>query len=66
MGIYREVDTEVTCDTCGERIKAWSSAGIGVSRTWAAHYARVKGLENQEEKQTVLVEGSEQKTTTNQ
>ena len=33
MGIYREVDTEVTCDTCGERIKAWSSAGIGVSRT---------------------------------
>lgn len=43
MGRYREVDTEVTCDTCGERIKAWSSAGIGVSRTWAAHYARVEG-----------------------
>lgn len=32
MGIYREVETEVTCDTCGERIKAWCSAGIGVSR----------------------------------
>lgn len=93
MGIYREVETEVTCDTCGERIKAWCSAGTGVSRVWAAHYARaegatvgkkgvmckecriaerqkkcslIKNLENQEEKQTVLVEGSEQKTTTNQ
>ena len=39
MGIYREVETEVTCDTCGERIKAWSSAGTGVSRAWAAYYA---------------------------
>lgn len=43
MGIYREVETEVTCDTCGERIKAWCSAGIGVSCAWAAHYARVEG-----------------------
>lgn len=40
MGIYREVETEVTCDTCGERIKAWCSAGMGVSRAWAAYYAR--------------------------
>lgn len=43
MGIYREVETEVTCDTCGERIKAWCSAGTGVSRVWAAHYARAEG-----------------------
>lgn len=43
MGIYREVETEVTCDTCGECIKAWCSAGIGVSRAWAAYYARVEG-----------------------
>ena len=26
MGIYREVETEVTCDTCGERISSISNA----------------------------------------
>lgn len=43
MGIYREVNTVVTCDTCKEEMLAWSSQSTGVSKAWAAHYARIEG-----------------------
>lgn len=43
MGIYREVNTDVTCDKCGEEILAWKSTGTGVSKLWAEHYARMEG-----------------------
>lgn len=59
MGIYREVETEVTCDTCGERIKAWCSAGTGVSRVWAAHYAKLVVLCNLCEEENKVVWQSE-------
>lgn len=43
MAIYREVKTEVYCDICGEYVKGWDSGGIGVSRSWAAYFARQEG-----------------------
>ena len=45
MAMYREVRTEVYCDICGEQIVAFKSAAIagGVSRGWAAYFARQKG-----------------------
>lgn len=43
MGIYREVNTIVTCDMCKENITGWSSTGTGVSKAWATHYARIEG-----------------------
>lgn len=45
MAIYREVRTEVYCDICGERIVAFKDATKmgGVSRSWAAYFARQEG-----------------------
>ena len=45
MAIYREVRTEVYCDICGEQIVAFKNAGRtgGVSRGWAAYFARQEG-----------------------
>ena len=45
MAIYREVRTEVYCDICGEQIAAFKNAGRtgGVSREWAAYFARQEG-----------------------
>lgn len=45
MAIYREVRTEVYCDICGEQIVAFKDAGRtgGVSRGWAAYFARQEG-----------------------
>lgn len=43
MPIYREVSTEVYCDICGERIIGWNMAGTGISKIWAAYYARQEG-----------------------
>lgn len=43
MPIYREVTTEVYCDICRERIIGWSSARNGVSKAWAAYFARQEG-----------------------
>lgn len=43
MAIYREVTTDVYCDVCGENILSWSSSRVGVSKAWAAYYARQKG-----------------------
>ena len=45
MAIYREVRTEVYCDICGEQIVAFKNAGRtgGVSRGWAAYFAREEG-----------------------
>lgn len=43
MAILREVRTEVYCDVCGKYIISWKSKGIGVSRQWAAYYARQRG-----------------------
>ena len=45
MAIYREVRTEVYCDICGEQIVAFKNAGRtgGVSREWAAYFARQEG-----------------------
>lgn len=43
MAIFREVKTEVYCDVCGKYIIGWGSKGIGVSRQWAAYYARQRG-----------------------
>lgn len=43
MAIYREVETDVYCDVCGEHVIGWKSAGLGVSRAWAAFYARQEG-----------------------
>lgn len=45
MAIYREVRTEVYCDICGEQIVAFKSSGKagGVSRGWAAYFARQEG-----------------------
>lgn len=40
MAIFREVKTTVYCDVCGEYIIGWKSKGQGVSRVWAAYYAR--------------------------
>ena len=43
MAIKRTVETDVYCDICGEWIASWKSNGTGVSRTWAAVFAREKG-----------------------
>lgn len=43
MAIYREVTTDVYCDVCGENILSWSSSRVGVSKAWAAYYARKEG-----------------------
>lgn len=43
MAIYRKVQTEVYCDVCGEYVIGWKSKGIGVSKNWAAYYARQEG-----------------------
>lgn len=43
MAIFREVRTEVYCDICGEYVIGWKSPGIGVSKDWAAYYARQEG-----------------------
>lgn len=43
MAIFREVKTEVYCDVCGKYIISWKSKGAGVSRLWAAYYARQRG-----------------------
>lgn len=43
MAIERTVETDVYCDICGEWIACWKSNDTGVSRTWAAVFAREKG-----------------------
>lgn len=43
MAIKRIVETDVYCDICGEWITGWKSNDTGVSRTWAAVFAREKG-----------------------
>lgn len=45
MAIFREVRTNVYCDICGEQILAFLSAdrSDGVSRQWAAYFARQEG-----------------------
>lgn len=43
MAIERTVETDVYCDICGEWIMGWKSNDIGVSRAWAADYARREG-----------------------
>lgn len=43
MAIFREVRTEVYCDICGEYVIGWKSPGKGVSRGWAAYFAREEG-----------------------
>ena len=45
MAIFREVRTNVYCDICGEQILAVLSAdrSDGVSRQWAAYFARQEG-----------------------
>lgn len=43
MAIYRNVHTEVRCDICGKYIAEWTSCDTGVSKVWAAYFARQKG-----------------------
>lgn len=43
MAIYREVITEVYCDICGEKVIGWDSTRNGVSKAWAAYFARKEG-----------------------
>lgn len=43
MAIYREVSTEVYCDICGEKVIGWNSVRNGVSKIWAAYFARQEG-----------------------
>lgn len=43
MAIYREVETSVYCDVCGECIESWRGIRGGVSKEWAKYYARLKG-----------------------
>lgn len=43
MAITRKVDTDVYCDICGKWVTGWRSDNGGVSRAWAAKYARKKG-----------------------
>lgn len=43
MAIKRTVETDVYCDICGEWIMGWKSNNEGVSRAWAADYARRDG-----------------------
>lgn len=42
MAVFREVRTEVYCDTCGELLKAWKQLP-GVSKEWAKYFARQEG-----------------------
>lgn len=46
MAITRKVDTDVYCDICGKWVMGWTSNNDGVSRAWAAKYAR-KNRRNQ-------------------
>lgn len=46
MAIYREVETDVYCDVCGEHVIGWKSAGLGVSRAWAAFFCAPRGMYN--------------------
>lgn len=48
MAITRKVDTDVYCDICGKWVMGWTSNNDGVSRAWAAKYARKKGCTVQE------------------
>ncbi|MFR6158366.1 MAG: hypothetical protein ACLUJV_02430 [Blautia producta] len=43
MAIYREVITEVYCDICGEKVIGWNGTRNGVSKVWAAYFARQEG-----------------------
>lgn len=43
MAIYRKVNTEVYCDICGKNVIGWCSTRNGVSKAWAAYFARQKG-----------------------
>lgn len=43
MAITRKVDTDVYCDICGKWVMGWRSDNNGVSRAWAAKYARKRG-----------------------
>lgn len=43
MAIYREVNTEVYCDICGKKVIGWYSVRNGVSKGWAAYFARQEG-----------------------
>ena len=43
MAIFREVETTVYCDVCGEYVIGWRSKGQGTSRAWAAYHARQEG-----------------------
>lgn len=40
--IFKEVETEVYCDNCGELLGAWRSVR-GVSKEWAKYFVRQKG-----------------------
>lgn len=42
MAVFREVRTEVYCDTCGELLKAWKQLP-GISKEWAKYFARQEG-----------------------
>ena len=43
MAITRKVDPDVYCDICGKWVMGWRSDTDGVSRVWAAKYARKRG-----------------------
>lgn len=43
MAIFREVETTVYCDVCGEYVIGWHGKEQGVSRAWAAYHARQEG-----------------------
>lgn len=43
MPIYREVITEVYCDICSEKVIGLNSTGKGLSKDWAAYFARLEG-----------------------
>ena len=43
MAITRKVDTDIYCDICGKWVTGWRTDNGGVSRAWAAKYARKKG-----------------------
>lgn len=43
MAIFREVETTVYCDVCGEYVIGWRSKGQGISRARAAYHARKEG-----------------------
>ena len=43
MAIKRTVETDVYCDVCGEWIIGWRSSDTGISKIWAAYFARKKG-----------------------